>query len=604
MADFNVNLSGPQAQGAQVVEAVRPAVAQARDFSGIGDAVTIFAKKLGDSKKADAEARKNAVLKEYEDNENVYTDALTSGQWNAAQVGMASRANYQKLRASYPEYMKDLAEAKRSRYDGTETGEAQKQVDREIAAREDDIKQASGRGYTFYPGMSEDAKNKTIDASKYGIRLEKETEQRYKANTEARAALSADQATESHTIKMNDEVEKVEATRGLVTLADKNFEGIWATVKDLTGNTSMNYEQKLMVHSENINRVKQGLLMVASARPELAAPYQKLVDDMDLVGQKLLDPKMKGTTELDVLKTQWETLQVKAKLAAVISNPQLMKYVTAGQIFNEPGIVSLHGGNEISAWLAGAGSGDPKHTPAPMVGTPNEKKALKVLEDATNNVFSGKIPDVEKGTQEAVNAANQVLKQTKALNQGGISPSALKDLGTFFSSSAFGKLATTGKVNMQDLQGAKEVFQVSYVPAVTQAIMQRMDETIETAPQRNPGPGGHGIKSGKMSEMIDIQFSGAGVVFKDKPGSFQTIGSSFSRDGIQKAQAGLNQLIRIGAHMEGTTDYQKYWEGNRHLLMPGYYMKDVPDGAVRNGYKYLGGDARNQKSWEKVKKDE
>lgn len=598
MADFSVNLSGPQAQGASPVQAVRTAVEAPQDLSLLKGIGTIFAKGLENKSKEDAAARKNAIIKEYVSNEGVYTDALTSGQWNAAQVGMASRANYKKMISSYPEYMQDLIEAKKSVYDGTETGEAQKQVDREIAVREADIKQAAERGYVFYPGMGEAAKNATIDAAKYGQRLEKETEWRNKQNAEMRAQQGADRESQSHNIKMADEQYKVEATRGLVTLADKNLETIWSTVKDLQGNSSMSYEQKVMAHTENVNRLKQGMLMVASTNPSLAAPYQKLVDDIDLVAQKLLDPKNKSADELASLKNQWETLVVKGKMAAMSSNPGLLKYVVAGNIFNEPGLVSAHGTTEIHAWLNGAGSGDPTHKPAEMVGTPNEKKALKTLESAISNVFSGKTPDVEKGTQEAANAANEVMRQTTKLD-GSISPSALKDLSAFYGSAAFGKLSTSGKVDMNTMQNVKKVFQVSYQPAVTQAVMKRLEETIETAPQRNPGPEGHKIKSGKMGEMVDIKFDGSGVVFKDKNNSFQTIGSSFTRKGLDDAQAGLNQLIRMGAHMEGTTDYGKYWEAHKHQLMPGYYMEGVKEGTVRNGYKYLGGDARNPKSWEK-----
>jgi hypothetical protein len=593
MADFNINLSGPQAAGAEGVAPVQQQTAGPQNFEGLNRAVDYISKGLRDMGKKDAQARKNAVVGEYINNEKVYTDALTSGQWNAAQVGTASRANYTKLLASYPEYATELVEAKKAVYDGTEVGEAQKQVDREIALRESVKKNASEDGYIFYSGMGKDAEDKTIDAYNYAKRLEKETAAGYKRDEQERAQNAENRAQTNHVQSVTDYQRKEDAKQGLVTVADKNFDAFGSQVTDLMANTTMAFEQKAMLVEQNANRIKQGLQAVAASNPEMAAPWQRLVDDIHANAVKMMDPKAKLEGEAAKLKAEFDSIMYRAKISAV-ADPALRTAVVGTDLFKDPALIQLTASPKIISWLASAGLG--QAPAAPVVGTVDEKGALKGLKGAINNLNNGKVTDKAKATQEAINATNEVMKQTTKLD-GSISPSAMKELSAFYSSTEFGTLAASGKVDMATMQNVKQVFQVAYEPSVKTAIMARLDEPIIRSVGRDGG--NRGQPQQKMSDTVDIQFSGSGVVFKDRQGSSQTLASSFERRGLDGAQAGINALIHMGAHMEGTTDYKKYWESNRHLIMPGYYMQGVDVGTLRNGYKFLGGDARNQKNWEK-----
>jgi hypothetical protein len=55
----------------------------------------------------------------------------------------------------------------------------------------------------------------------------------------------------------------------------------------------------------------------------------------------------------------------------------------------------------------------------------------------------------------------------------------------------------------------------------------------------------------------------------------------------------------MGAHMEGTTDYQKYWDDNKYYILPQAFP--VKPGQVVNGFKWSGtGDYRDKSTWKKV----
>lgn len=594
MADFAVNLSGPQAAGAGAVAPVQEHVV-GRDFGIVSGIVDTFAKGLAQSRKDDAEARKQAVIGEYVNNQKVYTDALTTGQWNASQSAMASRANYAKIYAAYPEYGTELANARREFIEGTELSEAQKTLDREVALREKVKGEATSQGYQFYSGMSKESEDKTLDAFASGQQMKAQVEAQYKASAEKRAIRGEVRSESDWQYKIEQQDLKETARKGLVTLADKNLGALSAALTDLMGDPSKPFEEKMMIHAGNVNRIKQGLLTIASTNPEMAAPWQKLVDDIDATAQKMLDPKAKAEGEAATLKAQFDSLMYTAKLSTLQQNPGLVKYVVGSQLFNDPSLFTLAGSADIKGWLDGAGSGDPTHKPAPMVGTPNEKPALKTLESAINNLNSGKVTDKVKASQEAVNASNEVMRQTTAIDSS-IGPQALKDLSAFYSSTAFGSLAASGKIDMGTMQNVKKVFQVAYEPAIQTAVLNRLNSNVSATE--------------KVIDSVNIKFSGSGVVFEPKALPTQPTGRGFSggttraleisagRGDLKEAQQGLNTLIKMGAHLSGTTDYAKFWEENKHLLMPGYFMEGVKEGTLRNGYKFLGGDARNPKNWE------
>jgi hypothetical protein len=570
------------------------------NFDGLNRAVDLIGKAFRDKSKDDAAARRNAVVGEYINNEKVYTDALTSGQWNAAQVGTASRANYTKLLASYPEYATELVEAKKAVYDGTEVGEAQKQVDRDIALRESAKKNASDEGYVFYSGMGKDAEDKTLDAYNYAKRLKQETEAGYKRDEQERAQNAEQRAQTNHVQSVTDYQRKEDAKQGLVTIADKNFDALGSQVTDLMGNTTMPFEQKVMLIDANANRIKQGLQAVAAANPEMAAPWQRLVDDIHANAVKMMDPKAKVEGEASRLKAEFDSIMYRAKISAV-ADPALRTAVVGTDLFKDPALIQLTASPKIISWLAQAGLGGTSTPAAPIVGTPDEKGALKGLKGAISNLNNGKVTDKAKATQEAINATNEVMRQTSKMD-GSISPAALKELSSFYSSTEFGTLAASGKVDMPTMQNAKQVFQVSYEPSVKTAIMQRLEEPITRSVGRDGG--NRGQPQQKMIDTVDIVFSGSQVSFKDKPGSSQTIGSSFTRSGLDAAAAGLNTLVHMGAHMEGTTDYGKYWESNKHLLLPAVFPdpKKLKVGDVVDGYKYTGGAYGDRSNWQRQDK--
>lgn len=604
MADFGVNstaLSDPQGRGTEPLSPVQEQVSRvgiSPVFAELGD---IFAKGLKQNSKEEAERRKTAIVGEYINNEKVYGDALTTGQWNASQVSVASRANFMKMLAAYPEYAQELTQARTSVYGGSEVGEAQKRVDAEQKQVETDIASASQRGFVFYSGMSDDARNAQLEAYKAGVRVEdqwKKDRERIKAkyedNTEGRSAGQYQMSVDTYVAKQN-------AAAGAREVAAKNFDAINTSFKDLEAKMAkgMPYEQAVAIHSGNINRIKAGLLAISDANPEMAAPWVKLFDDMDTNIKQMLDPKAKTADERKMLEDQYAILINKAKLAAVESNPRLAKAVVATNLFPGEGMVTLTNAPVVKEWLLDASSTDPKTPqPAQVVGTKDDAEVFNATKKAINSLQSGKVVNKEAATQEAVKLVNTLLEQTTKAD-GSLDPRALKQASSFYSSTEFGRMALEGKIDKQTAANAQHVFQVQYDPVVKDAIVSKLTDA-------------------KVLDAVNVKTVGGQVVFelkrKDVNVVDATLGAlnpfnvqsnldkgstNYDAKSLKDAEAGLNQLIRMHAHLEGTTDYAKYWEANKHILMPNIFPDPakLKPGQTVDGYKYIGGNYRDRSNW-------
>lgn len=597
MADFNVDLAAPRAQGSQPVSPVQEQVVQAQPNQLLSGIVNIFAKGLEIDSKQAHEARKQAVIKEYLSNEDVYTTAFTSGQWNAAQAASASRINFQKMYAGYGDmYGKELHEARTNYQGGSALSDAQKEVDAANALFEHQKTKAVDMGFMIVPGASKEVEQKTVEAAQAEERANRLDEQANKREAEQRARKAEGRAEDDHVYKMQTRLEEDNAQKGVLEAVDKHFDLTNVAIKDILNSTSMTPESKQLAISQNLAITKAKLTAISGKYSQLAAPWVTIFDQIAATATKLADPTAKSERDMTLAKNEFDTLMYKAKTAMILK-PETRNAVAVSNLFgNNQAMIGLALEAPIVGILAEMGLGpNAKNKISPVVDTSSEKEVLKGLSHALNNLENNKVPgDQTKAKQEAVYAVDEILKQTGGLDNG-IEGTKLKDLATFYSSPEFGKLAERGVLNRDSIVNASKVFDISFTPNVTKAISDRLELKIERSPGRDQGNRGKPVQT--LLDTVDIKFNGMGVSLVTKPSSFDTLSSSMERTALKDAESGLNQLIRIGAHMEGTTNYAEYWDRSKHLFLPKVYpdpeklkVGQVIQGKNGKSYKYLGGN--------------
>lgn len=610
MAEFGIaatELSAPQGAGTSPIAPVQERAVNIFPGELLNGITDVFAKGLKQNAKEEAEKQKNAILGEFIRQKSLINDGITSGQLKSHEAGARSRAVTMQFYASNPGLIKDLEEADKAMKGYTEIGQALSQEEAELKRRNDTLSAATAVGYVTWGGMGEEAENAVIDAFNAARRFEDNFKRQSMVNAEERAQNAEGRAQQTHMYSVEDRIYKEQALQGVLGVVDKNVDALYKTGLALINDVNMPYEEKVMRHQANINRVRVGLLSVAGKNPELAAPWERLINDMDAVTQKLLDPKVKSANEVELLKNEYQSLMYKSKLA-IVADPKMRKAVVATELFKDTGLITLTNSPTLKAFLDSGGSVEDSianlaqagtgQGAKPLVGHAGEKVNLDLYQKSLRNLTSGKIPPEkrEQSTLEAINIGNQILSETAEAGKAN-DPKVLKNLASLYASSEFGKLAKEGKLDRNTLQNAKNVFQMTYDGAVSEAVLSKLEQTL---PNGDTNPDG---KATIMDE-INIRFSGSGVVFenKNKASGAELMRQYDRKKDLDKAADGLNTLIQLHAHLEGTTDYGKYFEDNKHRLLPTVFPDPVKlkPGQIVDGYKYIGGPYRSRTNWQKV----
>src|SRR5690606_9020252 len=116
------------------------------------------------------------------------------------------------------------------------------------------------------------------------------------------------------------------------------------------------------------------------------------------------------------------------------------------------------------------------------------------------------------------------------------------------------------------------------------------------------------------ADIVEVKFQDGRVQFIPKLGMEETTAQGnaeainrYIRGNLRDQEKALNQNLKLAAHLEGTTDYQKFWEDNKSALMP--YMFADPDApAPRHTYngqewEYIGppgGNTKDRNNWRPV----
>ena len=604
MAEFGeraTTLAGPQGAGSEVIAPVRE---QAIDtgIAGlpiINGLVDIFNKGLVNNAKAEAEKAKNAVVSAYVNEETAINNAVATGQMKPEVAAARGRANFSKHAASYPAYIEDLQKAGNALKGLSEKGDVEDAVASAKKIRDADIAQAQQNGYTFPKGMSEEEVSSTIRASKAMMNAEREQRDFYARQTEKRAQGNYDQGEAARE-------QKEMGIRHINMVVGDNQQAFQALGNTLARQVRAGQIDPLQAQaqlSERFGNIQAAIQAASSTNPELAAPYRTLFNETNDVYKKMLDPK--AVTE--GLDDQLKNLQTRYKLAAM-ADPQVAAAVTVSNLLgNSPEVSLAVSGNVIKVMsklstMQFSMNSNGAFVPQ-VVGDPEtEGPALSILKSAAGKLIDPKVKNKEGLKTELGNTNNQILKQVGEALDKGAQPAQLKGLAEYFASPDYAQVVNSGTIDKQAAGAAKKTFQSLYEPAIIKGVQDKMENLLY---QSSTGPMDRGRTPIPVKDAMNIRFTGSGIVFEPKNDSKDPVERQSQKDAIRdlnSAQKGINQLIHIGAHMEGSTDYQAYWENNKHIFLPNVYSKykGLEIGDVKNGMRYKGGDAKSEKSWEKV----
>jgi hypothetical protein len=603
MADFSVNatdLAAPQGAGSTVVTPVQAAKeTSALSGSVINEIGDYFVKGLQAQRKQDLLDKQNAVVNSYVDAENTISSGLLQGSLTAAMAGAMSRANFRKHAAGNAQFIDELNKAAGALKGNSEIGDAEAEIKAERDRKYADLSQAATAGYVIPPNSSEELKSSIVAAHKSTIRAKADTD-----------ALYRKQDQDMQLGRYNAEVAKREAEETAFQttnmLAGSHLESFQSLSKDLRAQVTsgkMNPEEAAHYLTSQYNNISAALYAGARTNPQYATHFKTVFDDAFKLGQQMLDPK----ADIAKLENEYNRRVMTLQLAAS-NDPKVFGAVVANKMFgNNPATALTVSKESIRALslLSGVNIGSKDFVPA-VIGDPNaEEGVLKVLKGALSDLKGGKIAEPDLVKAQASNSINQMLKQTGELLDKGADPKQLKGIAAFCASSEYGEFAKNGTLDPQALGACQKTFEMSYTPAIIDGVQKKLEKVLPRGLAAGGGASLVGRKEdAKVADTVDIKFTGSGIVFEplNKQGltGSEYRAAALEIENLKSAQAGINQLIHIAAHMDGSTDYQKYWEENKHRWIPGYFLEGLKPGDVMNGYRFNGGSARSPSNYTKV----
>lgn len=590
MADFNTGLQAPQGAGAQPIAAVQEHVQQfSNPWVGLATGMaSVFAANLKDSQKKEKEDQQKRIIGDFTREQTALNDAISQGL-PKEQAAARARANFSKYSANYPALVDEFNKSNKALFESTELGvakgEAQRTVDEVTALRSD--YQKSG-GY-----IPLGASPQQVQSQLYAFQETRRIEEDFK-RTSARAAEGRAQTSEGRSQQTFEQKEL--AVKALTSIGSAHLPAaqdfvMGAIAKGRTGDTA-GAQQDLNIYFSNI---EAGITAASAANPELASGWRNLFSDMKKVGMEGTDPKADAAK----LEDQLKAMQTKAKLIAFAS-PQMqglfaVNSLLGGQlpaVFWETNQAARDAVVSVAQQVAGP------NTPIPQVvgNKQNEETVYPVLENNLRLLQSGQAANPEKVKGDVSNSLNNILKQVGKADSLGLGAKELTTVAKLMESPQYAYAVTNGLLDKEAAYQAGRAFQVIYEKSASKALSNKLAEPFNVA----------GATTNKtIGELVNIEWNGSGVTLAptrvDPNLDPANPTGSFYRDRMitemKKGSQTINQLIMIGAHREGHTNYAKFWEENKHNILPTYY----PDPAklsvgqtitAKNGkkYKYIGGN--------------
>lgn len=607
MADFGVqSTSITEAQGAG--NSIQSPVAVNEPASPwtkvLGDVGKFLASGVEDYTKQKAIDQKNAILKGLSQKQAAINDAQSSGAINATEADTRSRQLWNQAIAANPELHQDINGLYGTFKQTTSLGTAEQQLQDARQQRSQLIQSAQQNGFIFPPNATPQQEDAIIQANQRQVYEARQMDRLYKQQQEARSQGTYDQ-------QQHDRELKDQGFQSIVRIAGDTLPAFDATIQgtiDQARSGKITWDQAKSVINQQYGTYEAAITAVSQYNPEAANSFRSIFKNKYDLALQMADPKAK----YDELNTQYNATVTQAKLLA-IQDPETLASVATSELFRgsnvplqlqtariTPGILSKLGQASVT-------NGMPSQYAPQVVGNPSvEGDAFKAMQDSINNLRSGKRPTTDQSVTETSNVVNNLLLQTGKVIDNGAGPQQLKNAANFFASPEYAWFVQNGKLDPIAAQAAKRTFQVMYEPAVSTAIAKQLDSEIKSPAVVNVFSGEQErgeMPTFKAIDRIDINYTGAGVVFSPKsltslePEQRQAVQAKIAE--LRQAQVGLNTLIHIGAHMEGTTDYKKYWEENKQYLLPNIYPDPnrLKPGQVVQGKKYIGGDYRNPSNW-------
>ena len=576
MAEFGVQatqLTPPSGAGASVVGPVQGTILDNGVGKLIGGIADIFEKGLQIDAKNKAKQQETTVVTGYAKKLGAISDAVASGQMRPSEASARQRSLHSEYVAGYSQYVDEIEKVRKSFMGGSTLGDVEDKAKSERDLRNQRIQDAQKAGFPITVGMSDKTIDAFVDAHQVAVRTDAEFQRQVKQQEQ-------DRAEGRWNNEVRDRENKERSVALLNNVSEINLNASSEYARDLAARTKagkVTQEGAQLEWNGYMTRLNSQLQAAAGIDTALAAPYRSLFDNMNKLGLQLLDPANDAKQIEDQIKVVIGQQKMKALL-----QPNVAEGVAFSQLYgNLPEITLKFAGPALAAANKMATTPVGASTPLdPVIGVPQrEQAAFETAKAGINSLRQGKNKDPEFN-QGIINTINNSLSQVgDALGRPGVDAKYLKNVASFIASPEYGDYVSKNKVDPASNSAAIRTFQLTYEPQVLSGINKKLDEAFTVNSGLVPNRAASGATLAPTEKTFDVKnlkvnFTGSGVFFeltKAPTDPVERRNAQQTMQVLKEAQMGVNQLIHMGAHMEGSTNYAQYWEARKHILLPRFF---------------------------------
>lgn len=318
------------------------------------------------------------------------------------------------------------------------------------------------------------------------------------------------------------------------------------------------------------------------------AVYQAVTSTVNSVGGQAGADYLKGMTSgLEMMRDNYKRygsgeLQLKdlenknqiavaTNAANALGDPQIAKIAGFSSVIRnaDPGLIVNM--NTISARYLDSGNNIESKPADVMPDTAEDKKNvddyLKILTSSVDKINNGSADNAAQTTQEVNNNLVNILKAVDVYSPTTSKPEDFNSVMKFLADPKMGKfIAGQGGIPSTVVPQAVNALDFEYKQKVLPLIQEEFQKAMTggtatiTYQGRTEVPG---VKNQKpASELIKPVFSGSGVTFTVDPSVKDSFVRAKVRDLNNKVAPVLNQMIRVDAHLAGSTNYKQTYEQN------------------------------------------
>lgn len=343
------------------------------------------------------------------------------------------------------------------------------------------------------------------------------------------------------------------------------FNNQMATVQGMFERGEIDRAQAVAMVTQEYNQVDSVLTMSGKDAggeylTNLASPFTNMRD--------LTLGFINGSIKRDAYKAQTDNAMALAQYN-MMKDPMLVRYAAASAVFKDASLISLAGmSSKVSDYFKNGN--DP--TTKPYDATPDTPEAkkdfgtyLNTTREVANKYNSGNSVDPERTKVELGNQVHTLLKSVDAYSNSVENPAEYNQAVEFLADPAIGKFIATNGVPADVASNARYVLGEQYETVVRDVIKKEFESATVGIKQSisNQFTGGLAETENTLTSLVEPVWNGSGVVFRPKAG-VKLGAESLTKVKRLNDKGGklLNRLIRMDAHLSGTTNYKQSFDNN------------------------------------------